>query len=430
MKLQGLNLMFSTQERYDKIKTLLSHYWIPKKLRVFSLNDNGDVILTKENMVVVPRDKVQEKIKEIYENDTNALGKGINGLYKYIGSKYIGIMRKDVEEFLKTQTTYQVTSDINKVVNKPLISYRPNSNYHIDLIDLDRYSSSNNNIRYLLNVVDLFSRKLWIRKIKNKTPINVKNAFISIYEETGVLPDTITSDNGGEFKGEFNEWVKSKGIKHHFNTTYSPNQNIAERYNKEIQKVLRAFFVENGNLRWTNLLDKVEDNLNNKYISTIKATPNDVWSPSKNEITKKNKKNNEQYEAQFNIKNQAERRVAKYENKEFEVGDIVRVKMSSLFSDIRRIIKEGNSKQLVVTYSPVLYEILSKSNTRNKLQRPRYILGNAEGKLTKPNGETKEFFSADLINSNNITDNNKMTDDKALKLNQSKRTANDIVIMA
>jgi hypothetical protein len=41
------------------------------------------------------------------------------------------------------------------------------------------------------------------------------------------------------------------------------------------------------------------------------------------------------------------------------VGDLVRVKLSSLYSKIRRTIKEGNKKLLVTNYTPEVYKIRS-----------------------------------------------------------------------
>ncbi len=60
-----------------------------------------------------------------------------------------------------------------------------------------------------------------------------------------------------------------------------------------------------------------------------------------------------------------------------------RVDMSVIFSDISKIIKDGNTKQLVVSYAPRLFKIKTVIHKRNKgLERNEYNLIEVETGLT------------------------------------------------
>jgi transposase InsO family protein len=97
-------------------------------------------------------------------------------------------------------------------------------------------------------------------------------------ERAGVQPHRILSDNGGEFQGELDEWLKEQGIAHTYTQSHSPRQNaICERVNKDIQKLIRVLFVHTNSTRWVPHLPEIEKAKNSMYNSSIKAAPDEVW---------------------------------------------------------------------------------------------------------------------------------------------------------
>jgi hypothetical protein len=54
------------------------------------------------------------------------------------------------------------------------------------------YASANGGIdrgtKFILTVVDYFSRKVWLRPLKSQTAINVRNALVNIVAETKTYP--------------------------------------------------------------------------------------------------------------------------------------------------------------------------------------------------------------------------------------------------
>jgi hypothetical protein len=108
-----------------------------------------------------------------------------------------------------------------------------------------------------------------------------------------------------------------------------------------------------------------------------------------------------------NIKERAKKNVEKNRTVELEVGDYVRVKLSQLYSQIRKMVKDNDKKYIVVKYSPEIYiidKILKPDN--EGYEKLRYTLKTLEGEpvLTqqkmnnpnKPRGQ-KRVFASDLI---------------------------------
>ena len=66
-----------------------------------------------------------------------------------------------------------------------------------DIIDMQAFSKDNNGIKYLLTVIDIFSKFVWIVPLKRKTGQKVENVFSRILKER--RPNKTWVDRGWEF---------------------------------------------------------------------------------------------------------------------------------------------------------------------------------------------------------------------------------------
>ena len=66
-----------------------------------------------------------------------------------------------------------------------------------DLIDMQAFSKDNNGIKYLLTVIDIFSKFVWIIPLKRKTGQEVANAFSRILKKR--RPSKMWVDKGRKF---------------------------------------------------------------------------------------------------------------------------------------------------------------------------------------------------------------------------------------
>ncbi len=64
----------------------------------------------------------------------------------------------------------------------------------------------NENVRYLVTCIDVFSKYAWVIPIKNKEAKSVLDAFKNIIRNSGRKPNNLQSDQGTEFLNtEFKE---------------------------------------------------------------------------------------------------------------------------------------------------------------------------------------------------------------------------------
>lgn len=440
--IQKLNNIFPNDEIIDIVKHYIITQTIPdeienkkrfiQKYKNFIV-DNDKLIYKPLNLEVVYKSNIDKILEDEY-NKNDVIGKGIKNFYKYIITKYINITRQDIDDFLKTDNNYQMTRQINKRINKPIIAKYPNQIWCIDLIDMSSVSKSNYNYKYIISIIDVFTRKCFLEKIKDKTANNVSIGFNDVCIRAGITPNYIISDNGLEFKGEFSEYCKNNNIKQRFVRAYSPQANgIVERLNQEIRKIIKDISLNNNNIRWTTYLKDVEENKNNTYNETVKASPNEIWTPDKNkDFSVKNTKNKKKLEAQKNIKKQVQKEIKKFKNKDdYDVDDDVRIKMSSIFSNVRKLIKQKNTKQLIINYSPDIFVIHKKIIPRQgTLERNRYVLKNKNtNKIVQtPTGTHKLFYGSELLYVPPATpDDNNITMNRALTLNKIDTNNNDLL---
>ena len=73
-------------------------------------------------------------------------------------------------------------------------------------------SKYNKGIRYLLCVIDLFSKYAWVVPLKYKKGVSIVNAFQSVLNSSKRKPNKIWVDRGSEFYNNlFKKWLKDYG---------------------------------------------------------------------------------------------------------------------------------------------------------------------------------------------------------------------------
>jgi hypothetical protein len=230
--------------------------------------------------------------------------------------------------------------------------------------------------------------------------------------------------------------MKENNIVYIKTLSYSPESNgLVEGKNKIVRKILREIMIRRNSRNWTNNLQICAELMNTQRNGTTKENPNDIWKEGHELAGEKNQDVIRLHERRISnaVKNNT--------TEEYKVNDYVRVKMSTLYSSVRKIIKSGDKKLLVVNYSPTLYQIKSilqkdikDRNVGNNVisyEKKRYTLKNLDGtpvqtqqKLNNPNRERrdKRFFASDmqLVKNSELEGSylEKFTVKDALKLNK------------
>ncbi|GJQ87723.1 hypothetical protein Trydic_g22087 [Trypoxylus dichotomus] len=179
--------------------------------------------------------------------------------------------------------------------------------WQADLMEFLPYVRENNGYKYVLIVIDCFSKYLWACALKDKSANEVKDAMGDILLQ-GRVPKNLQTDAGKEF---YNREFKELMDKHHINhySTYSTKKaSIAERVIRTIKNKLYKAFSLRGSYKWIDILSKITDKYNNTKHRTIKMKPCDVAMKNEQHLLST---------VYSNIKIMGEHK--------FKVGDIVRI---------------------------------------------------------------------------------------------------------
>jgi hypothetical protein len=180
-----------------------------------------------------------------------------------------------------------------------------------DLMDMKAFMKYNNNFRYALCVIDVFSKYAWCIALKNKDASSVLNAFQSIITSSKRSPQKIWVDKGSEFYNKtFEHWINGLGITMY--STYGESKSvIVERFIRTLKELMNHQFTVRNTREWVKLLPEVMKNYNNHFHSSIGMTPHEA-SQIKNAPTA--------YENMYSKSHPTKTKPPK-----FEVGDPVRI---------------------------------------------------------------------------------------------------------
>ena len=155
--------------------------------------------------------------------------------------------------------------------------------WSVDVLDLKDYGPENNRgYRYVLVIIDNFSKFGWTIPLKNKNAQTIKDSFENILINSKRKPNLIESDRGKEFYNKiFQDFLNKNNIK-----LYSRNSSygavFAERFNRTIRDLLKRPVFEREDGKWVDILPAITKQYNNTVHSSTKLTPIDA-SLKKNE---------------------------------------------------------------------------------------------------------------------------------------------------
>lgn len=146
--------------------------------------------------------------------------------------------------------------------------------YQADLVEMIPYSNLNEGFKYIMTVINCFSKFAIALPLKTKTgkeiEINLKQVLLKYPMKH------LHTDEGKEW---FNTKVKNllKTFKvNHYATFSEKKASIVERFNRTLKNHMWRVFSEQGNYRWLELLPKLVDVYNNTVHRTIGLKPIEV----------------------------------------------------------------------------------------------------------------------------------------------------------
>ena len=236
--------------------------------------------------------------------------------------------QKNIKIFINE--IYSKAPKNNYATNKTDVYYIDDI-WSLDILDLNDYGSKNNRgYRYVLVIIDNFSKFGWTTPLKNKNAITIKDSFENILINSKRKPNLLESDRGKEFYNNiFQDFLNKNNIK-----LYSRNSSygavFAERFNRTIRDLLKKLVFEKGDGNWVDILPIITKQYNNRIHSSTKLSPKDA-SLKKNEG--------------FVYKNLLDKR--KKIKPKFQINDLVRT------ADLKKTFSKGDT----TNWSYKLYKI-------------------------------------------------------------------------
>ena len=137
-------------------------------------------------------------------------------------------------------------------------------------------SKYNKGIRYLLCVINLFSRYAWVIGLKNKKGDSIVEGFKKILDDSNRKPNEIWVDHGSVFyNNELKSFLKKNDIKMY--STYNEGKSVvAERFIKTLKNKIYKHMTYIGKNVYFNDLDDIVQKYNNTVDSSLKMKPKDV----------------------------------------------------------------------------------------------------------------------------------------------------------
>ena len=182
---------------------------------------------------------------------------GSEALYKNVkkDNKY-DISRSDVVNFLSKVNSYTLHRPNRKKFKTQRVIVGAVAELHqADLMDMVSVMAHNNNMRFVLVVVDCFSRKAWAETIKTKSSADVVAALKKIYQRTQT-PEKISTDRGVEF---LNSSVQKYFLEHNISHILSfglTKSQFVERLIRTLKALLWRYFTHNKTYKFYDILPR------------------------------------------------------------------------------------------------------------------------------------------------------------------------------
>ena len=146
-----------------------------------------------------------------------------------------------------------------------------------DLADMTALSKENEGYRFLLLVIDTFSKYGWIIPLKDKKGETMAKELKELFKKR--KPEKLWTDKGREF---YNKDVKD--LVELYSTENEEKSSIAERWIRTIKEKMWKYFTDNNTYNYIDVLPDLVEDYNNTVHSSTKLTPIEA-SKKKNELT-------------------------------------------------------------------------------------------------------------------------------------------------
>lgn len=331
------------------------------------------------------RDKDAVLQKYYFDPNNAAAFSGPQKLYRVLSKKYPGrFSLYYIRKWLNNQDAYAIQRQVRHRFKTPNVRVSSiDEQFQADLADVSNLSKENSGTKYLLFVIDVLSKYLWVKPLKDKTAKSVLNAMADVLKER--KPQKLQTDKGSEFVNRwFKKFMKDNNI-YFFTSRNVPKSSIVERSQRTVKGMLYRLMRQKRSYRYLDDLHHLIVNYNSTPHRTLnylapkdvnKHNEADVWAfiylkkakiPSSKEVPLKSKTTKLKFN-KINFK--------------FKKGDFVRVSFT----------KRPFVKSYMDQFSTEVFKIFSRHIIQGI---PVYQLEDLQGEMIQGN-----FYNSELLKLN------------------------------
>lgn len=213
--------------------------------------------------------------------------------------------------------TDKLANELHKPIRKKfrkriVFAKNVDSIWAADLVDMQYYARTNRGYKYILMIIDVFSKYGWAIPIKTKKGVEVAKAFADLWMKQ-TPPQMLWTDKGKEF---LNKDMSSLLEKHNVHLYWTENEEkscIVERWNRTIKRIMWKYFTSRQTGVYIDVLPEMIKKYNSTYHRSIESTPTDARKPANYQHV---------FDALYDGKNL---QIGKKTKPKFKIGDKVRI---------------------------------------------------------------------------------------------------------
>lgn len=213
----------------------------------------------------------------------------LNELYTNI--KSIPSYSAKIADFLRQNELHSTHRRIvkKKFPRRRVISRFPFELFMADLIDYKNYSRFNKGYRYILVMIDCFTRMTYTAPLVLKNAENTAQALESIFSNFSRYPINLVTDDGLEFfNSKVHDIFTTYGINHYSTPTKTKQKaSMAERVIRTLKTRLQRHFDAVKKPRWIDVLSQITTNYNQTPHRSIGMAPAMVTDVNRKRVYKR-----------------------------------------------------------------------------------------------------------------------------------------------
>ena len=192
-----------------------------------------------------------------------------------------------INNWLNNQDSYALQKQVRHSYKTPPVQVASlNDQADMDLMSVENISKHNDGVKFLLIVIDIFSRFLLVRALRNKKTQTVLSAIKDVLHHRKF--NKIRTDKGSEFiNQDIKKFMKKQNI-YLFNTHSNKKANYAERVIRTLRSMMFRMLRYYRNYRYIEHLQDIVNSYNsNPHRSLFGLSPHEITKGNETRLWKK-----------------------------------------------------------------------------------------------------------------------------------------------